>query len=330
MERTHRYNSRERFLETMRFGTPDRVPCFDEGIRPEVIKVWRKQGLPKGRELSRIVSIDKKETLETDLYPIPGIKRWPVTTTQLGSFKNSLDPFEDKRLPEGWPEKVAEWRNRDHALMLYVHEGFFLAMGVEDWQRFLEVMCLLVDKPNLVRRMMQIQGEFSARLLERVLKEVEIDAAIFSEPIGGNDQPLLSPEMYEDVVLKSYRPVLDVLQRHGVDNIIFQTYANARILIPAILKWGFNCLWACEVNIQEMDYLSLRQEYGKDLRLIGGIDLDAIRHGKQAIRRELEVKVPPLLESGGYIPLADGRIREDVPLENYLYYRQVLSEVITS
>jgi hypothetical protein len=35
------------------------------------------------------------------------------------------------------------------------------------------------------------------------------------------------------------------------------TYANARILIPSILRWGFNCLWAFEVNIEVMGYRSL-------------------------------------------------------------------------
>jgi hypothetical protein len=30
---------------------------------------------------------------------------------------------------------------------------------------------------------------------------------------------------------------------------------------------------------------------------------------------------------GGYVPLADGRIRVDVPFENYAYYRQLLLNV---
>jgi hypothetical protein len=33
------------------------------------------------------------------------------------------------------------------------------------------------------------------------------------------------------------------------------------------------------------------------------------------------------LKQGGYIPLADGRVREDVPFENYVYYRQLLERV---
>ena len=321
--------SRERFLTTMRLGAPDRVPCFDEGLRPEVIKAWQGQGLSSEGDLYERVSMDRKETLETDLYPIPDIVDWPEGVHQLGGFKDKLDPFDPKRLPEAWPEKMKTLPRREHALFLYVHEGFFLTMGVMNWKRFLDVMYLLKDQPGLVRKMMRIQGEFAATLAERVLQDIEVDAVIFSEPIGGNDQPLMSPAMYEDIVLSSYKPVFETLRRHGVENIIFQTYANARILIPLILKWGFNSLWACEVEAGAMDYLAIRKEYGRDLRLIGGIDLDTLRFGKRVVQQELLAKVPPLLASGGYVPLADGRIREDMPLENYLYYRKLLHEIVS-
>jgi uroporphyrinogen decarboxylase len=135
---------------------------------------------------------------------------------------------------------------------------------------------------------------------------------------------LISPRMYEEFVLKSYEPLLAVMRHFGVETIILRTYANARVLIPSILKWGFNCLWACEVNVEAMDYRDLRREFGRNLRLIGGIDLDALRRGKEAIRREIEEKVPLLLADGGYVPVADGRIREDVSFENYAHYRRLL------
>jgi uroporphyrinogen decarboxylase len=133
--------------------------------------------------------------------------------------------------------------------------------------------------------------------------------------------------MYADLVLTSYLPILDVLRRHSVDIPILRTYANARLLIPVLMEHGIDCLWACEVNAEAMDYRALRQEFGTRLRLIGGIDLDVLREGKEAIRREVEQKVPPLLEQGGYVPLADGRVREDIPFENYVYYRQLLEKV---
>jgi hypothetical protein len=37
--------------------------------------------------------------------------------------------------------------------------------------------------------------------------------------------------------------------------------------------------------------------------------------------------VPPLLEEGGFIPLADGRVREDVSFNNYVFYRKLMESV---
>ena len=319
--------SRERFSKTMRFEKPDRVPYFEEGLRREVIRAWRKQGLPRHADLARMFPSDGREEIELDLEPRPQPKKWPVSIHELDALQKSLDPQDARRLPRGWSRRVRAWKTREHTLMLRVHRGFFLSMGVHGWDRFLEVLLLLKTDPQFVQAALTIQGEFSAGLTRRVLSEVEIDAAIFSEPIGGNDRPLLSPQMYAEFVLASYRPVLDVLARFGVETIIFRTFANARPLIPEILEQGFNCLWACEVNIDAMDYRDLRREFGRDLRLIGGVDLDALRRGKEAIRLEIEKKVPPLLAGGGYVPLADGRVRADVPFENYIYYRQLLEKV---
>ena len=324
---TKAMSSRERFRETMRYGTPDRVPYFEEGIRKDVLRAWHTQGLARDADMATLFPSDRRERIEVDLEPRPKFISGRDKMVQVEKFKRRLDPTDKKRLPGRWLRRVRAWQNRDHVLMLYVHRGLFLTMGVGNWETFIELMAMLTEQPDVVRKRMQIQGEFAARLTDRILQEVDVDAIVFSEPIGGNDRPLISPKMYEKFVLQNYEPILDVLRHHQVATICFQTFANARILIPSILKWGFNCLWACEVNIDAMDYRSLRKEFGRDLRLIGGIDLDALRQGKAAIRREIEEKVPPLIEDGGFIPLADGRVRADVPFENYAYYRQLLEKV---
>lgn len=324
---TEKMSGRERFRKTMRYDIPDRVPYFEEGIRKSVLKVWQRQGLPKDTDLFQMFPYDKRESIEPDLEPRPKLISKFRNMSDLKKFRRSLDPYDKKRLPKKWAKRVRAWKERDWVLMLKVHRGFFLTMGVYNWPSFTEVMYMLIEKPAIVQKRMAIQGEFSARLIGYILQEVEIDAAVFTEPIGGNDRPLISPKMYEEFVLKSYAPVLDVLKQNGVATIIFQTFANVSVLIPTILKWGFNCLWAHEVDIDAMNYRNLRQEFGPELRLIGGIDLDALRQGKASIKREIEEKVPALISDGGYVPLADGRIREDVPFENYVYYRRLLEKV---
>jgi hypothetical protein len=322
-------NSRTRFLETMRFGHPDRVPYFQEGIREEVLREWERQGLRSVDELAGMFPIDEREEVEIDGYPHPGFFQWPAMSSGLKGLRRRLKPSES-RLPGRWRKKVTLWRRRQEVLMMEVHHGFFLSMGVDNWMRFQQVIESLTDRPDYVLEVMRIESEMVAALAEKFLSEVQIDAAIFSEPIGGNNGSLISPRMYEKFVLSSYIPILEILHRHGVEVIILRTYANARVLIPSMMKFGINCLWACETNAKAMDYRSIRGEYGRDLRLIGGIDLDVLREGKDTIRREVEEKVPPLLEQGGYIPLADGRVRTDIPLESYIYYRQLLEKVTRS
>jgi len=320
-------NSRQRFIETMIYGAPDRAPYFEEGIRKDVLRTWLRQGLPKDADLLSMFPSDRREEIILDLEPRPQLRKWPSSRAELAEMHRRLDPNDRGRLPRGWSRCVRAWQNREHVLMLRIHRGFFLTMGVYDWHRFIELMELVIVDPDFVRQAMMIQGEFAAALAEKVLRDVEVDAVLFSEPIGGNDNPLISPQMYEDLVLRCYEPIIEVIKRHGVETIVLKTYANFRILLPSILRWGFNCLWACEVNIEAMDYRDLRQEFGRELRMIGGIDLDALRRDKEAIRREVEEKVPPLVADGGYVPLADGRIRADVSFDNYAYYRQLLQKV---
>ena len=319
--------ARRRFAETMRHGEPDRVPCFEEGLRDGVLERWHEQGLAPDADLSTMFEFDGREPVPVDLAPRPPLKKWPTSRRGLGALRRRLDPDDPERLPEDWARRVKAWRTRDHVLQLPAHRGFFLSMGVGDWDRFAQVLYLLNDAPSLVIEMMEIYGEFCVRLFERVLRDVAVDFATFSEPIAGNDGPLLSPRAYERFVLRTYRPVMAALRRGGVETIIFLTYANARPLLPSVVDAGFDGLWACETEPKAMDYRALRRQFGRELRLIGGIDLDALLAGKAAIRREIEAKVPPLLAQGGYVPLADGRVRPNVPFENYVYYRRLLEKV---
>jgi hypothetical protein len=311
----------------MGYGKPDRVPYFHEGMEEDVIQEWRKQGLPSDADVYEMFHFDRREEIEPDLEPHLRLRKRPNSTSELDRLRGALNPNEGGRLPRGWSALVHKWQTRDHPLFLRLHRGFFLSMGVEGWKRFAEVMVLTLRDPDFVRETMRVQGEFSARIAERVLQDAEIDAAVFTEPIAENRGPLISPKMYEDLVLKSYEPILAVLRRYRVDTLIVLTFANIRSLLPSLVKWGFNCLWACEAPQKAMDYRDVRREFGRDLRLIGGIDLDVLRLNKESIKKEIYAKVPPLLADGGFVPLADGRVRKDIPLENYLHYRRLFEEV---
>ncbi|MBL7161733.1 MAG: hypothetical protein ISS57_03940 [Anaerolineales bacterium] len=321
-------NSRQRFLETMRNETPDRAPLFAEGLRSGVFKEWKLRGFKNEKDLAKKFTYDRREEIYLDLDPHPSLEKWPTTVAELDQLRASLDADDPVRLPENWLKRVRGLQNRDYSLMLRVHEGLFLTMGVDGWDRFEELMYLLSDAPDFVKELMNLHGEFAAKSTDRILQDVTVDAIVFSEPIGGNDGPLVSPKMHEEFVLKSLRPLMDVIKQHGIETLILRTYANSRVILPGAVKYGINCLWACEVEPDAMDYLDIRREFGRDLRLIAGIDLDTLLGDKESIRREVERVVPRLLEQGGYVPLLDGRVREYIPFENYRYYRELLEEMV--
>jgi uroporphyrinogen-III decarboxylase len=213
-------------------------------------------------------------------------------------------------------------------LQLQLGWGFFLTMGVGNWAGFEEAVELLAEEPALVREIMAIHGAFHARMADRVLSVVDPDFACLSEPLCTVHGPLISPHAYEEIVLASYLPVFETLRLRGVKTVVYMTFSNARSLLPAVFRSGFNCLWAYERAAAGMDYSAIRNEFGSSLKLIGGLDTDAILAGGKAMRREVESRVAELWEVGGYIPQADGRIRPNMPMRNYIEYRRVLDRAV--
>jgi hypothetical protein len=112
----------------------------------------------------------------------------------------------------------------------------------------------------------------------------------------------------------------------GIDLLVADSQGAVGPLIPVWREAGLNTLWLGDVAASGLDYPSLRRTYGRQLRLIGGLDLRVMGHDRGAIEREVADVADPLLAQGGYIPLLDGRVRKGVPYENYAHYRQLLSD----
>jgi len=122
--------------------------------------------------------------------------------------------------------------------------------------------------------------------------------------------------MYRSFELQSYAPIFDVLGEYQVPAIIWRSYANPINLIAEVVKFPFNVLWLCETPPGILTPARVRQIAGSNLTLIGGIDSDVLREDTRAIRQAIAA-VQPFVQEGRFIPLADGRVREDVPYPNY-------------
>jgi len=66
-----------------------------------------------------------------------------------------------------------------------------------------------------------------------------------------------------------------------------------------------------------MDAIAIRKKYGNKLFLIGNLDKNELAKGGQAMRKDVDSKVPVLKEVGGYMSGADHLIPVEVTLERF-------------
>jgi uroporphyrinogen decarboxylase len=319
-------NTRQRFLNTLCEDIPIRPPLFAEGLRDDVLQAWRSQGLPPGARLEDLFNYDPFVELAPDIYPTPEIDDWSHPARALRLIRQRLDPDDERRLPAEWLELRQAGRERSYPLFVRIHQGLFLSLAINGWRTFKEAIQLLVDEPAFVEDVMALQTSFAARLVENLLEQVPLDAVIFSEPIAGNHGPLISPAMYRRFALASYQPLVNSLAER-VPVLIWRSYANPGPLTGEAVQAGFNTLWLCEAPPAALHPARVRQLLGQEVGLIGGIDTDVLYQEPQAIHKAIE-SIVQLVRQGRFIPLADGRVREDVPYANYRYYRHALEKMI--
>ncbi|HEY0866785.1 MAG TPA: uroporphyrinogen decarboxylase family protein, partial [Fimbriimonas sp.] len=168
--------------------------------------------------------------------------------------------------------------------------------------------------------MVETLGDCIYFTLERALETGgRFDGCSMWEDMCYSGGPLLSPKHFKEYLVPQYRRINDLLRKHGVDVCWVDCDGRIDALIPLWLEGGVNCMFPIEVGTWGGDPVKMRQEYGKDLLLMGGFDKHILAQSKEAISTEV-LRLTPLVEEGGFIPFADHRVPPDVPYENYLHY----------
>jgi hypothetical protein len=321
-------NERERFHRVFRGQPVDRPPLLDEGVREEVLEGWQKQGMPAGRTHLEIFGLTPHENVGPDVR-FSSRYAGRVLTLRPREYRHAFRVSDD-RFPEDWIPTVRRLYHREHIVCVWASRGFFQALGVGDWPTFRQALLEVARHPVRVRNRMEIYSEFCARMLEKTLLDVDPDFLYLSEPISDNQGPLISPDMFEEFMIPVYREIIGVARAHGIEHFLVNTYGNTAKLLPAMIRAGVNILWVSEAaETPDMDYRALRRRHGPGLGLIGGIPLSLLRpDSEQGMSDRLREIVVPLLESGRYIPLAGGRVREEVSWPVYKRYRRTLADII--
>ena len=174
------------------------------------------------------------------------------------------------------------------------------------------------DYPDMVEDMVETACVLAENLLDQVLGEIDFDYASGWEDICFKNGPIVSLDFFTRVVVPRYKRLGAKLHAHGIDLWYTDCDGDVRPLMPGFLSAGINCLFPFEVN-SCCNPGELLDEYGKDLRIMGGVDKIVLARGPDAIKAYVE-SLAPYVDRGGFIPFCDHRCPPDVKPEYYVYY----------
>lgn len=350
---------RERFRRLMAFEKVDRMPLVEvENYESQAVARWRQEGLPEGMSVGEHLGLDRLEVVHLDSWPRPRLTRevleedetYVTVRDEVGivtryartapdyiyihlehplqsrrdweAMKERLDGSDPERYPADWLEaQVPRYNASTDPVGLIIHPFFYrfgyYMIGTE---RF---MTWFYDEPDLLHEIFEHLAEFTQKLIAGVLRDVRLDYVAIAEDLAYKHSSFISPAMYREFWMPHQPGLIRGLREAGAPLVSLWSSGDIRPVLPQAIEAGFNATWPVESAVG-LTPQGLRAEYGKQLALAGGISIRSLIDGPAAIRREIEEKVLPLWEEGGYIPTVDDMTPPEVPYAHYCYYIEQL------
>ena len=137
------------------------------------------------------------------------------------------------------------------------------------------------------------------------------------------------PDLYKTYFDRRYRRMIDFYHKMGVKYVLMDSDGKIDDLLPLWLDSGFDIIFPIEVGTWKANPVALRKKYGKQMRMMGGVDKHVVPLGEKAIRSELE-PLKGIVDEGGFIPMPDHRIPPDCSLSQFQTYIRIFKETFNS
>lgn len=214
-------------------------------------------------------------------------------------------------------EKLKRMHSAGRDYPLGINTGSMIGK-IRDMLTFEGLAYAIHDYPKMVEDMVETSCQLVEQSLDQLLPHFQFDFASGWEDICYKAGPIVNPRWFHRVITPRYKRIHDKLKAHGVDIWWIDCDGDVRPILPFMMEGGVNCLFPYEVNscTHPADLLN---EYGKDLRIMGGFDKIEMGKGRAEIDAYMDTLIP-LVERGGYIPFCDHRCPPNVHPDDYLYY----------
>lgn len=174
--------------------------------------------------------------------------------------------------------------------------------------------------PDWVKDMVDTYSMITLELQEILFeKEGYPDGIWYYEDMGFKQRPFISPSMYKEIIFPGHKRTIDFSHSFNLP-VIVHSCGFIEPLVPGMLEAGIDCLQVIEIKAG-MDLLRLHKNFGDQLSFMGGIDVRTLySNDRDLIDKELELKIPILKNSYGYVLHSDHSIPDTVDYSTYKYF----------
>jgi uroporphyrinogen decarboxylase len=191
---------------------------------------------------------------------------------------------------------------------------------IRDWLGLVGMSYLMADDEPLFDEIIETVAELSYQGVKTILETgARFDFAHFWEDIAYKNGPLVNPKMFSRKIGPHYRRITELLHSHGITLVSVDCDGKIDALIPTWIENGVNVMFPIEVGTWGASLDPWREEYGRELRGVGGVNKHIFGMDHEAIDAEIE-RIRPLVDLGGYIPCPDHRLPIEACWENVQYY----------
>ncbi len=141
-----------------------------------------------------------------------------------------------------------------------------------------------------------------------------------AEDIGGQNNLLISPELYREMILPYYKSLLDFVKSKTNAKIFHHSCGSVVKGVDLLIEAGIEILNSLQPMAFGMDSTYLKDKFGDKISFHGGFDLQkvlpygTIKEVENEAKRRIAIYAP----GGGYVFCAAHNIQNDVPPENII------------
>lgn len=193
-----------------------------------------------------------------------------------------------------------------------VFEMYWRLRGME------KTLMEMVLNPGLTHEMMRRCTEFSIALSEAACRRFDLDWLWLGDDAAGQQSMMMSPGSWRETIKPLLKQNADVGKRHGL-YVAFHSCGAIRPIIGDLIEIGIDVLNPIQCNCPGMNPRELKQEFGRELAFMAGVDTQGVLpHGTaaQVRRATAELLEGMTTDGGGYILAASHTVPPESPDEN--------------